>query len=652
MAPYKRWGRRALAAALVILPPVIHGGLTAAADEPPAAPPPVRVNDRPPPNSGAPVYVTPAMLQKPDPPLPDLLPQPPPGPPQAAPSGPEPEPTKLYPVAPPGFTGPSGILPVELQTAPQAVPIEDRWRIPFPFWDRAQLGFPRTVDYPFRPTQGWFDSFDQNVLKGDYPIIGQHTFLEITASDVMLLEGRQLPTATTPFESTERPNQFEFFGKPNSFLYSNYVSVAFDLFHGDAAFKPADWRVLVRPVFNVNYLAAEELAVVSPDVRKGVTRGRSYWSLEEWFLEAKLADLSPDYDFMSVRVGSQPFTSDFRGFIFSDVNRAARLFGTLESNRDQFNLIFFDQAEKDTNSGLNTFDDRSQYVFIANFFRQDFLFPGYTAEVSLHYNHDQPSTRYDSNGFLVRPDPVGVFQPHKLDVGYAGFAGDGHIGRYNITNATYWAFGHDSLNPMANQPQDISAWMTAVELSYDRDWARFRTSYLYGSGDRDPNNSHATGFDSIMDNPNFAGGEFSFFQRQGIPLFGVNVTQRNSLLVDLRSSKIQGQSNFVNPGLHLFNLGVDYDLTPKLKMINNVNFLWFDQTQVLEQFLFDGHINNFIGTDMSMGFKYRPFLSNRAVITAGIAGLLPGAGFHDLYDKLGSRAIPLGQLFTEVNLNF
>ena len=200
--------------------------------------------------------------------------------------------------------------------------------------------------------------------------------------------------------------------------------------------------------------------------------------------------------------------------------------------------------------------------------------------------------------------------------------------------------------------QDISAWMSAVELSYDRDWARFRTSYLYGSGDRDPNNRHATGFDSIQDDPNFAGGEFSFFQRQGIPLFGVNVTQRNSLLVDLRSSKIQGQSNFVNPGLHLFNLGVDYDLTPKLKMINNVNFLWFDQTQVLEQFLFDGHINNFIGTDLSMGFKYRPFLSNRAVITAGIAGLLPGTGFHDLYDKLGSRAIPLGQMFTEVNLNF
>ena len=71
------------------------------------------------------------------------------------------------------------------------------------------------------------------------------------------------------------------------------------------------------------------------------TRGRSYFSLEEYFFETKLADLSPDYDFVSARVGSQPFTSDFRGFIFSDTNRAVRLFGTRLSNRDQFNLIYF-----------------------------------------------------------------------------------------------------------------------------------------------------------------------------------------------------------------------------------------------------------------------------------------------------------------------
>ena len=38
---------------------------------------------------------------------------------------------------------------------------------------------------------------------------------------------------------------------------------------------------------------------------------------------------------------------------------------------------------------------------------------------------DLPSTLYDDNKFLVRPDPVGVFKPHELVVVYLGLAGDG-----------------------------------------------------------------------------------------------------------------------------------------------------------------------------------------------------------------------------------
>src|SRR5262249_48844016 len=154
--------------------------------------------------------------------------------------------------------------------------------------------------------------------------------------------------------------------------------------------------------------------------------------------------------------GSQPFVSDFRGFLFSDTNRAIRLFGTRLAQREQFNLVFFDQQEKDTNSELNTFQSRHQNLFIANYYRQDFLFPGYTSELSLHYNHDEAPFHFDKNSFLVRPDPVGVFTPHTLDVVYLGWAGDGHIGRYNISHACYWAVGHDSVNPLANQAQDIN----------------------------------------------------------------------------------------------------------------------------------------------------------------------------------------------------
>jgi len=539
--------------------------------------------------------------------------------------------------APLGFTGPSSVLPGESQQSPHFVPLEDRWRIGFPEWDRYGKGNPRVDDQPFE-TGHWWDPYNQNVLKGDYPIIGQHTFLNVTATNQMLNEFREVPTGTTPFESTVNSNQEEFFGNPQQYFFANNLKLQFSLTHGDAAFKPFDWQLRLMPVLNLNYLSAKELGVVNPNVRSGTTRYRQDVALEEWFAEAKLADLSPDYDFLSVRAGSQPFVSDFRGFIFADTNRAVRLFGTRLSNRDQFNLIWFDQTEKDTNSGLNTFDDRHQNTLIANYFRQDFVFPGYTAQFSFHYNNDQPGVEFDRNDFLVRPDPAGVFRPHRVESYYFGIAGDGHIGRVNVSHAFYHVEGRDGLNPIQGQESQIRANMAAVELSIDRDWVRFRTSYFWASGDDNPGDCKAEGFDSILDNPNFAGGQFSYWQRQSIRLFGVNLVQRESLVPDLRSSKTQGQSNFVNPGLHLVNAGMDFEITPKVKAITNANLLWFDETETLERFVFQSNIHRRIGTDLSLGMEYRPRLSDNIILSGGVSTLIPGRGFDDLFGVANPRS--------------
>ncbi len=532
--------------------------------------------------------------------------------------------------APLGFTGPSSILPSETQQSEHFVPIEDRWRIGFPEWDRYGKGNPDVDDQPYE-TGHWWDPYNQNVLKGDYPVIGQHTFLNITATNEMLHEFREVPTGTTPFESTVNPNQQEFFGDPQQYFLNNNLKLQFNLSHGDTAFKPFDWQIRMTPVFNLNYLSVEELGVVNPDVRTGKTRFRDEVAFEEWFAEAKLADLSPNYDFMSVRAGSQPFVSDFRGFIFSDTNRAVRLFGTRLANRDQFNLILFDQTEKDTNSGLNTFHDRQQHTLIANYYRQDFIFPGFTTQFSFHYNNDGPSAEFDRNGFLVRPDPAGVFRPHRVEAYYLGIAGDGHIGRVNVNHAFYHVEGRDSMNPIQGQKSQIRANMAAIELSIDRDWVRFKTSYFWASGDGNPNDCKARGFDSIFDNPNFAGGQFSYWQRQSIKLFGVNLVQRESLVPDLRSSKTQGQSNFVNPGLHLANAGMDFEITPKVKAITNANLLWFDKTETLERFVFQDNIRHHIGTDLSLGLEYRPLLSDNVILVGGVSTLIPGKGFDDLF---------------------
>lgn len=548
-----------------------------------------------------------------------------------------------------GYAGPSGVTPRSGNNAEYET-MEDRWRIGLPEWDRYGHGHPRVSDYPYQPGQ-ITDPYRQNVLKGDYPIYGQHIFFVFTGTNSTLFEGRMLPTATTPFESTLRPFTTEFFGRTGQFVFSNLTLAQFEVFRGDASFKPKDWSVKVTPAFNANSLSVQELAVINPDVRKGTVRNRSFMTLQEWFVEYKLADLSPQYDFVSIRAGAQPFSSDFRGTLFSDVNRGVRLFGNYDGNRTQFNLAYFRQLEKDTNSGLNSFRDRDQDIVIANVYRQDFIFPGYIAQASYHYNNDAPSIHFNRNGFLVRPDVAGVFQPHRVEAHYFGIAGDGHIDRYNISHAMYWAVGRDSRNPIAGQPVSINGKFAALELSYDRDWARFRASGVYQSGDGNANNGQATGFDGIIDQMNF-GGEGAFFRRNPIPLFGVNLTNDQSQFVNLRSSRTQGQSNFVNPGLWLVNIGMDFDITPRLRAVNNVNALFFDKTSSLEAFTYQSNISQFIGTDLSTVLEWRPRLNNNIILMGGLSTLVPGAGFRELYNNKNSKAPALFDGFAELILTF
>lgn len=550
------------------------------------------------------------------------------------------EPLFLDEVHPPlGFTGPSGILPRDGQEDSHFVPLEDRWRIGFPDWDRYQQGHPHDFEYPY--VEGhWWDPYHQNVLKGDYPLIGQHTFLNLTASLISLQEPRLIPKFNNPD------------GNPNQFFSNNFLRLQADLIHGTGAFKPVDWQMRIAPVFNLNVLQVQQPGLVEAGNFDATRRVGTIATLEEYWLETKLADLSPNYDFVSLRVGSQPFNSDFRGFIFSDINRAVRLYGNRHANREQYNVALFSQAEKDRYSQLNTFEDRRQQIVIANYYLQDLVFPGFTGQASFHWNHDHASTQFDKAGFPARPDPVGAAQPHRVDAYYFGLAGDGPVGLVNLSHALYWVTGNDSLNPLAGQEQTINAQMAAVELSYDWDWIRFRTSGFWASGDGNPNDGAARGFDSILDDPNFAGGQFSYWQRQALPIKGVGLTNRRSLVADLRSSKFQGQSNFVNPGVTLANGGMDFFLTQKVKLVSNVNYLWFDRTAVLEQLVGVPAIDRRIGLDTSLGLEYRPLLNNNVIIMAGLAGLFPAKGLRQVYDPATSHVPTLYSSFIEFALTY
>ncbi len=525
---------------------------------------------------------------------------------------------------------PAGENPTDAVNGAGAQIVPDRWRSPFPIADRYQ-GRKQHPDQPYEPRTPW-DPYYQHVLKGDYPIFGEDTFLNFRVSNQLLYERREVPASAWNGSQTQTPGAIRSIGDPHQQFFADSLRLQVSVFQGDASYQPVDWQIRVTPVLNRNYLEANELGVVSADPASGKVRNQGDIAFDEWFAEWRLADLNTDFDFMSVRAGSQWFVSDFRGLIFADTNRAVRVFGTAAANRHQYNLVMLDQAEKDTNSFLNTFRDRHQNTLIANYYIQDFVTPGYTVQFSLHYNDDQADQQQDDNGFPVRPAPVGSTYSHDVRSAYFGFAGDGHLGVLNISHAFYHVEGTDEFNALQGQRSQIRANLAAVELSLDRDWMRFRTSVLYASGDSDLQDGRASGFDAITDNPNFAGGQFSFWQRQQIRLLGVNLTQRESLLPNLRPGKFQGQANFVNPGLRLLNAGVDFELTPKLRTVTNVNLLWFDQTESLELLASRQRVARRIGTDLSLGLEYRPLLNDHVILTTGLASLIPGQGFIDVFE--------------------
>jgi hypothetical protein len=514
----------------------------------------------------------------------------------------------------------------------------DRWSVSMPDWRRYEA----QPDTPYVKGH-WYDPFNRNKLKGDSPIFGQRWFLNVTGQSRTGIDLRRLPVPSGL--DAANPRSSGFFGRGEQVFASETVRFSLDLFRGDTSFRPVDLRFRFTPEVNLNFLQARERGIVNIDPRKGTERFDAHLGVQEAFVEAKLRDLSPSYDFVSVRAGIQQFTSDFRGFLFSEEQPGVRVFGNLRSNRIAYNLAWFYFLEKNTNSGLNTFQDRGQQVYVANVYVQDFLAKGYTTEFSFHYNRDNGGVHFDDNGFLVRPAPIGgvvngTIRTHQVHAYYLGWAGNGHVGRLNVSHAFYQALGHDDFNTLAGRKVDINARMAALELSIDRDWARYRASFFYASGDsRNRSGASRTdgtahGFDSIVDDTHFAGSEFSFWDNEGIRLTGtgVGLVGPLSLLPSLRSNKEEGQANFVNPGLMLFNLGADFNFTPKLRAFVNANYLRFDRTEPLELVLFQRPIDHGIGTDFGAGVEYRPPLTENIVVRAGASALVPTEGFKQIYN--------------------
>ena len=54
-----------------------------------------------------------------------------------------------------------------------------------------------------------------------------------------------------------------------------------------------------------------------------------------------------------------------------------------------------------------------------------------------------------------------------------------------------------------------------------------------------------------------------------------------------------------------------------------MNYIWTVDTAVTKQVLFTNNASNDFGLDCSLGFQWRPFLTENMIVTAGIGFLVP-----------------------------
>lgn len=515
-----------------------------------------------------------------------------------------------------------------------SIPVPDRWRIV------------DTLGY----RQNWWDPYNRNVLKADKPVHGDWFFNVSLFSD-SLYEARDVVSPVGSSSSGGR-GQNDVFGRSGQNAYSQTVGAEFIFYKGDTTFKPPEYEFRFSPVVNFNHVSLAEIQGVNVDPERGKTRSDRHLGIQAAFIDKHLRNVSERYDFDSLRVGIQPFSSDFRGFLFQDNQLGARLFGTRRNNVYQYNLAYFHRLEKDTNSGLNDLSQplRHDEVFVANLYRQDMPVKGFTSQATVVYNRNREAgdLHYNSNGFIERPASLGIEKSRDYDVVYLGYNGDGHFGRWNVTASAYYATGHESTGTFVASKDDIGAWFAALEVSRDFDWVRPRLSLLYGSGDKNPFDKKASGFDAIAQNPQFAGADTSYWIRQAVPLIGgggVTLSSRNGILNDLRSSGDEGQSNFTNPGIFLAGLGVDLDVLPTLRLSLNCNDLYFADTAVVEVARSQAGVPKHIGEDVSASLVYRPLQSQNIVLRTSYAKLLSGKGYGALFPQTNPGYFSLNVVF-------
>jgi hypothetical protein len=488
---------------------------------------------------------------------------------------------------------------------PGSIPV-DRWRI------IDSLGHPDNRLDPFNTN---------NPFKGDRPVWRDDVFSVLTASTTSLFETRRVPvTANAATGGLDGHQQF---------FNSQTASIDEVLYEGDTIFRPPDYELRLTPIFNYS--------TTSTGAAKTTTNTVGAQAL---FFEKHLRDVSANYDFDSVRIGIQPVTSDFRGFVLADQPLGIRLFGTRDNDIYQYSVGWFRRLPKNAarqnqlGAGIPAND-----LLMGNLYIQDLWRAGLTSELVFIYDRSRARGTHIVVGDAQTTFTTGA--RHDYDVVYLGYGVDGHVGTLNLTSSVYEVVGRESEGVFTGRPTKVLASFAAVELSRDFDWTRVRASGLYASGDSNPSDGESRGFDGINQTAIFAGSDSTFFLHQRLPLVlnAIDLKERDSLFPSLRSTVDTGESNYTNPGLALLGVGSDLDLMPSLRVSFDVSHVAFANPASVAAILRRTDIPHNIGTDASLDGIYRPFISQNVIARLSVAKLFAAPAARNLVGGTGPVSI-------------
>ncbi|MBF0337292.1 MAG: hypothetical protein HQL05_05620 [Nitrospirae bacterium] len=353
--------------------------------------------------------------------------------------------------------------------------------------------------------------------------------------------------------------------------------------HGEI-FNPDKWKARLSLAF---YGMADS---GNNSMRDGMYRRisrdvKGLMTIEELWAEVNATDS------LVVRAGVQEYTSDLIGSIYKDTDLGVRVYGKL-SNGIDWSVYAAQRIENDLLSGYNSPSDmRDQQIVIAH---MQFTLASQTVKPSLSFNHDREGDhKFGREG-----------KYEKVDVIYPGVTTYGDVGPFKLLTGLYGVFGMQRdvvlLGKIPLKDQKVSAFTGYLDLALPVGVFTPHVGFFYASGDNDPSDDKAHGFDSISDRVDVWGAHGIIINdRISLP-GGITVIRAHSPYTSLRD--IDASSNFVNPGVSAANLGLVITPIKPLAIDTNLTYFWWNKTAVLEALV--GPVGKNVGLEWNADVNY------------------------------------------------